>query len=184
LRQHIKERARIHGIITDGGQAPNIVPGHSAGSFIVRAEDDRYLDELKEKVVNCFMGAATASGARLKYRWREARYAPMLNNMTLAGLFRRNLRSLGRRVLLRDKGGFGSTDMGNVSQLVPSIHAVFAIAPPRVLIHSPRFAAAAASEAGIRGLLDAAKALAMTVADLLASPNTVDKIKREFRRGK
>ena len=183
LRQHIKERARIHGIITDGGEAPNIVPGHSAGSFIVRAEDDSYLDEVKEKVINCFTGAAMATGARLEYRWGEARYAPMLNNMALAGLFRRNLQSLGRRVLLNDSSGFGSTDMGNVSQLMPAIHAMVAIAPPEVLIHSPQFAVTAASEAGIRGLLDAAKALAMTVADLLVSPDTVVKIKQEFRRG-
>src|SRR4030042_2499426 len=75
LRQHIKETARIHGIITDGGEAANIVPAHSAGTFIVRAEDDAYLDELKERVLNCFVGAAVATGARLEYRWTEGSYA-------------------------------------------------------------------------------------------------------------
>ena len=91
LRQHIRDSARIHGVITDGGEAANIVPAHTAGHFIVRAAEDTYLDELKERVLNCFIGAATATGARLKYRWGEARYAPLRNNFTLARLFRKNL---------------------------------------------------------------------------------------------
>jgi len=185
LRQHIKDKARIHGIITDGGEAANIVPAHSAGIFIVRAEDDSYLDELKERVINCFIGAATASGARLEYRWGAVRYAPLRNNLTLARLFRRNLQSLGRKVHLLDPANsFGSSDMGNVSQLVPSIHPSIAIAPAEALIHSPQFASAAVSEAGIRGLLDAAKALAMTVIDLVANPVIVTRVKEEFKRGK
>ncbi|MFQ6121523.1 MAG: M20 family metallopeptidase [Dehalococcoidales bacterium] len=185
LRQHIKDKARVHGIITDGGEAANIVPAHSAANFIVRAEDDHYLDELKEKVLNCFTGAATASGARLKYRWGEVRYASLRNNLTLARLFRRNLQSLGRKVHLLDPtNSFGSSDMGNVSQLVPSIHPSVAIAQTKVLIHSPQFASAAASEAGVRGLLDAAKALAMTVVDLVANPEIVTRIKEEFGQRK
>jgi len=186
LRQHIKDSARIHGIITDGGEAPNIVPAHSAAKFIVRAEDDSYLDELNQKVINCFIGAATASGARLEYKWGEVRYASLRNNLTLARLFRRNLQSLGRKVHLVDPtNSFGSSDMGNVSQLVPSIHPFVAIASPvEVLIHSHQFTLAAASEAGSHGLLDAAKALAMTVVDLVANPEIVTRVKEEFRRGK
>ena len=182
LRQHIKDSARIHGIITDGGEAANIVPGHSAGIFIVRAEDDTYLDELKQKVTNCFVGAATATGARLEHRWGDISYAPMRNNPTLARLFKRNMEFLGRHLKLTDPdSAFGSTDMGNVSQLVPSIHPGVAIAPKDVAIHSPQFAAAAASATGSRGLCDAAKALAMTVTDLVSSPEIVIRIKEEFR---
>jgi len=185
LRQHIRDKARIHGIITDGGEAANIVPAHSAGVFLVRAKNNIYLDELKQKVINCFIGAATASGARLEYRWGDVSYAPMRSNLTLARLFRRNMQSLGRKVRLTDpSSGFGSTDMGNVSQLVPSIHPEVAIAPKEVSTHSPQFASAAASEAGSQGLFDAAKALAMTVVDLVASPEIVTKIKEEFRQGK
>ena len=185
LRQHIKSSARIHGIITDGGEAANVVPAHSAGYFIVRAEDDDYLDELKQKVINCFTGAATASGARLEYKWGEVRYSSLRNNLTLAQLFRRNIQSLGRKMPLFDsRVSFGSTDMGNVSQLVPGIHPLVAIAPVNVLGHSPEFASAAASERGTRGLLDAAKALAMTVVDLVANPEIVTRVKEEFRRGK
>ena len=185
LRQHIKSTARIHGIITDGGKAANIVPDHSAGIFIVRAEDDTYLDELKQKVLDCFAGAATASGARLKYKWGKIRYASLRNNLTLAQLFKQNMESLGRQVELHDPSkAFGSTDMGNMSQLVPSIHASVAIAPREVAVHSPQFAEAAASETGMRGLLDAAKALAMTVVDLVASPEIVIKVKEEFQQEK
>ncbi len=185
LRQHIKDRDRIHGIITDGGQAANIVPSHSAGVFLVRAEDDAYLEELKARVLNCFIGAATASGARLEYRWGGIRYAPLRNNLTLARLFRRNMQSLGRKVSLADlRQAFDSTDMGNVSQLVPSIHPRVAIAPEEVVVHSSQFAEAAASEAGIKGLLDGAKALAMTVVDLVANPEIVIKVKEEFGRNK
>ncbi len=185
LRQHIKDKARIHGIITDGGEAANVVPAHSAGTFLVRAEDDTYLAELKGRVINCFIGAATASGARLEYRWGSICYAPLRNNLTLARLFRQNMQFLGRKVKLFEPGqAFGSTDMGNVSQLVPSIHPRVAIAPEDVLIHSPQFAEAAASEAGIKGLLDAAKALAMTVVDLVANPEITIKVKEEFVQNK
>jgi len=184
LRQHITDRARIHGIITDGGEAPNIVPAHSAGTFIVRAESDDYLDELKPRVLNCFMGAATATGARLEYRWADVRYAALRRNLTLARLFKQNMESLGREVRLTDpESAFGSTDMGNVSQLVPGIHPEVAIAPEEVVVHSPEFASAAASEAGSRGLLDAAKALAMTAVDLISNPEIVGKINEEFRQG-
>lgn len=183
LRQHIKSTARIHGIITEGGEAANVVPAHSAGTFIVRAEDDDYLDELKQRVLNCFIGASTASGAKLKYKWAEVRYAPMRNNLPLARLFTRNMQSLGRRIAPSTPGhGFGSTDMGNVSQLVPSIHPGVGIARKDISIHSPRFALAAASEAGIKGMLDAAKALAMTVVDLVANTEAIIKVKEEFNR--
>jgi amidohydrolase len=183
LRQHIRGDARIHGIITDGGEAPNIVPAHSAATFLVRALDDDYLAGLKDRVLNCFIGASVASGARLEYRWRDRTYAPMKNNMTLAGLFKQNLKSLGRNVEDFDpRSGLGSTDMGNVSQVVPSIHPTIAIAPHEVLLHTPEFAAATISEAGHNGLLDAAKAMAMTVVDIL-QPGTIDKIRQEFRSG-
>jgi len=181
LRQHIKDKARIHGIITDGGDAANVVPAHSAGNFLVRADDDAYLDELKEKVLDCFVGGATATGARLEYRWGATRYAPMRNNMTLARLFKQNMQSLGRRIPLSDPDrSFGSTDMGNVSQVVPGIHPGVAIVSPGVVNHSPEFALAACSDAGIEGMLDAAKAMAMTIVDLTASPETMTRIKREF----
>ncbi len=185
LRQHIKSTARIHGIITKGGEAPNIVPAYSAGTFMVRAEDDTYLDELKEKVLNCFMAASTATGARLQYKWDDVRYSSMCNNLPLAQLYIQNMQSLGREVALSDpSGAVGSTDMGNVSQMVPSIHPHVAITEDEILVHSPEFAQATASEAGIQGMIDAAKALTMTVVDLVANPEMVTKVKEKFEQGK
>ncbi|MBC8276174.1 MAG: M20 family metallopeptidase [Chloroflexi bacterium] len=181
IRQHIKDRARIHGIITHGGEAANVVPAYSAAKFLVRATDDAYLGELKQKVLNCFEGAALATGARLDYRWSEIVYAPMKNNLALAQLFAQNLESLGRKVEpFEPHFGFGSTDMGNVSQVIPAIHPSVAIVSPDVLLHSADFAVAAASESGHNGLLDAAKALAMTVVDLLSEPQALAGVKDEF----
>jgi amidohydrolase len=184
LRQHILDKARIHGIITDGGEAVNVVPAHSAASFLVRAEDNTYLEELKEQVLACFIGAATATGARLEYRWGDAPYEPLRNNMTMARLFKQNMDSLGRKMPLAGAGRVGSTDMGNVSQLVPAIHPTVAIVPEGITLHSPDFAEAAASAAGIKGMLDAAGAMAMTVADLVASPETAERVKKEFYRAR
>jgi len=185
LRQHIKDKARIHGIITDGGEAANVVPDHSAGNFVVRAEEDDYLDELNERVLNCFVGAARATGARLEYQWSEVRYASMQSNMTMVRLFKDNMQALGRRMQLFNANiGSFSTDMGNVSRLVPGIHPMVSIAPAEVLIHSPQFKQAAVSEAGMKGLLDAAGAMAMTVVDLLAAPELMEKAREEFRRAK
>jgi amidohydrolase len=185
LRQHIKEKARIHGIITDGGEAPNIVPAHTAATFLVRAADDEYLDVLKERVLSCFAGAAAATGAELKYRWAKVRYAPMLNNVTLAKLFRQNMQSLGHDMPLGgpDKWS-GSSDTGNVSQLAPAIHPMIAIAPPGVMIHSSQFAETAATEKALKTILDAAKAMAMTAVDLLASPKTLNGVRAEFQKSK
>lgn len=184
LRQHIRSTARIHGIITDGGQAVNVVPAHSAGTFLVRARDDQYLDELKEKVLNCFTGAATATGAELKYKWDEARYATMRNNIPMAKLYQQNMQPLDRNPLLTESGdAFGSTDMGNVSHLVPSIQPYVGIARG-IPIHTPEFAIAAASEDGMKGMLDAAKGMAWTAVDLLGNPAIMNKVKEDFHREK
>lgn len=184
LRQHIRDRARINGIITDGGEAANIVPAHTAATFIVRAENDAYLDELKKKVINCFSGAAKATGAKLKYKWGE-HYAAMFNNLTMARLFKQNMQSLGRSIRLGDNTMMTfSTDVGNVSQLVPTIQPLVAIAPQDIQLHTPEFARVTATEDALRGLLDAARAMAMTVVDLLAGPETVEKVWEEFRKGR
>ncbi len=168
LRQHIRGNARIHGIITDGGQAPNVVPGHAAGGFLVRAADEEYLEELKVRVIACLEAGALATGARMEYRWGEAQYAAMRTNSPLAEAYRSNLAAVGREVTDNEsRRSMGSTDMGNVSALLPAIHPTIAIAPREVSAHSPEFARWAASEDGHRGLLDAAKALAMTAVDVL-----------------
>jgi amidohydrolase len=185
LRQHIKEKARIHGIITDGGEVANVVPAHTAASFIVRAEDNAYLDVLEDKIIGCFAGAAAATGAELKYRWDDVRYAAMKKNLALARLFQKNMAALGHRIPLGEDGKLsGSTDVGNVSQLVPSLHPTVSIAPLKIPVHSPEFARIAATEGAFRRMMEAAKAMAMTAADLLAEPANLEKVRAEFKKGK
>lgn len=183
LRQHIRSTARIHGIITDGGKAANVIPDHTAAEFMVRAADNAYLNELEQKVLNCFIGAAQATGARLEYRWDERRYAAMRSNMTLARLYAENMKSMGRNVRIPNPGpGAGSTDMGNVSQIVPAIHPLLAITRRPISIHSPEFAKAAASDSGIQAMIVGAKAVASMIVDLLANPDILQKIKEEFNQ--
>jgi len=181
LRQHMKDRARIHGIITHGGDAPNIIPDYTKAEIMVRAPDIQYLDVLKQQVLDCFAGGAIATGARLEHKWSETCYLPMKNNLTLADIFVKNMELLGLTVEpFEFSFGFGSTDMGNISQAVPAIHPEMAIASPDMLLHSKEFAAAAVSTQGNTGMLNAAKVLAMTVSDLLNNKKYIAKIKAEF----
>ncbi len=183
LRQQIREDARIHGIITNGGQAPNVIPDYTSARFIVRALDIGYTRYLSERLKECARGAVRATGAKVRVRLKEPVYEPFVPNYTLADLFARNLESLAIRVNQgpEDKG-LGSSDIGNVSQVVPSIHPNLAICPPNIPHHSIVFARAAGSSRGLQGIITAAKALAMTGVDLLTSPEVLKKIREEHRR--
>ena len=182
LRQHIRDTARVHGIITDGGQMPNVVPNHAAAIFLARAEDEAYLEDLKTRVVACFEAGAIASGARLEYRWDDVQYAPLRANKAMADAFRRNLSNVGRSV--REPPvprALGSTDVGNVSVLLPTIHPSIRVAPREVNIHTAEFARLARSEEGDKALLDAAKAMAMTAVDILVDGDLRQRMWDEFR---
>jgi len=181
LRQHIRDSARIHGIITDGGQMPNVVPNHAAGVFLARAEDEAYLEDLKGRVIACFEAGATATGARLEYRWDDVQYAPLRANKAMADTFRRNLTKLGRSV--REPPApraLGSTDVGNVSVLLPTIHPSIRVAPREVNIHTAEFARLARSEEGDKALLDAAKAMATTAVEILVDGELRQRMWEEF----
>jgi amidohydrolase len=182
LRQQVRSDARIHGIITHGGQAPNIIPDYAAARFYVRALDLGYLEELTPRVVRCFEAAAQATGCRVKVAFPGLTYHPYKPVYTLASLFQRNLESLGEVV---DQGPvdkeLGSTDVGNVSQAVPTIQPMLQISAREVTCHMTAFAEAAISERGQRAMLLAAKAMAMTAVDLLAHPDSLAQVAAEFR---
>ncbi len=168
LRQHIGRQERVHGIITDGGQAPNVVPERAAGFFYVRAASFEELEPLKRRVESCFRAGAEASGAELRLRWGAADYRDIRFNAPLAAAFQANAEALGREFLPWDalpEGLQGSTDLGNVSYRVPAIHPMLAAAPLHCTIHNPEFAKWAGSELGESAALDGAKALAMTAID-------------------
>ncbi len=180
LRLHLKSDARVHGIITHGGTAVNVIPDHAAAAFSVRAATQSYAEEVMRRVVQCAEAASIATGAQLKYSITPG-YAAMIPNALLGRLFADNWRAIG--VEVRDalpNERMGSTDFGNVSQVVPAIHPYIAIAPPDVAGHTVEFRAAALSPAGNEGLINAAKAMAMTAIDLLADPKLVQAAKAEL----
>jgi len=186
LRQHIRSTERIHGIFTDGGQAPNVVPERAAGRFYVRAATGAELDALKPRVEGCFRAGAAATGADVELRWGSADYLDIRYNEPLASAFRTNAEQLGREFFPYDKlpaGLQGSTDMGNVSQRVPSIHPMLAAAPPHCTIHNPEFAKWAGSEMGDAAAIDGAKALAMTALDFLADAELRARTRAIFEAG-
>jgi amidohydrolase len=182
LRQHIRPDERIHGVFTDGGDKPNIVPAHASAEWYVRSPTVRRLDPLKERVVACLEAGATAAGCEMTLRWLDPSYADMIDNPVMVDLYRQNSAELGR--ILEDptdaNNVVGSTDMGNVSYVVPSIHPMIAVSPPGVSIHTPEFAEHARSETGDRAVIDGAKAMAMTVADLWLDADALARTQAAF----
>jgi len=184
LRQHIRDAARIHGIIRHGGTKPNIVPEYASAEFYVRAPETAYRDELLEKLRRCAEGAALATGARLEFSTVGHAYKAMRSNGPLDDAFVANLRSLGWELAPPDDDSMGSTDMGDVSQAVPAIHPYVSICDPDVIGHSREFTAASGSERGHRAMIVAAKAIAMTVVDVLTDPDLVRRIHVAFSGGR
>ena len=185
LRQHIRDQERIHGIVTEGGQAPNIVPERAVGEFYVRAVNERDLAALKPRVQACFEAGAKGSGCEVEVNWANVDYLDLNTNWPLAETFQRHGEALGREFLTPEKlGGAGSTDMGNVSHLVPSIHPMLAAAPPKVVIHNPEFARWAGSEMGDLAALDGAKTLALTAAEFLLDKKLQTATRKAFNVSK
>ena len=183
LRQHIRQTERIHGIITDGGLAANIVPERASCRFYVRAVDVHDLAELKKRVQACFEAGALATGCRADIRWGNTDYLDLKTSWPMAGAFEKNAVARGREFFpTKDiPAGFaGSTDMGNVSHRVPSIHPMLAVAPAGVIIHNAEFATWAASPEGDKGVIDGAIAMAQTALDLMMDPALLTSAKKDF----
>jgi len=183
MRQQIRSDARIHGIITVGGQQPNIIPEYTAAEFYLRSLDKAYLQELRRRFEAAAEGAATATGCRVELTFDPTIHDPLKPNFTLLTVFGQNLERIGFPVD-RDEGeaGYGSTDAGNVSHALPTIHPYIRISPDGVPGHSREFAEAAASPLARAGMIAAAKALAMSALDLLASPDRIRAAQEEFAR--
>jgi amidohydrolase len=183
LRQHIRPTERIHGVITDGGAAPNIVPARAAGRFLVRAGTAKELAVLRARVIACFESGAQASGTRLEVASAEPDYLDMIHNMPLCHAFQRNAEALGRVFVPYDHPAYvrtASTDMGNVSHYVPAIHPYLAAAPADCVIHNAEFARWAGSEMGDQAAIDGAKALAMTAIDFFTDANLRAEVRAAF----
>jgi amidohydrolase len=180
LRSTLGPKDRIAGIVTRGGEAANIIPAYCTCEYSIRSSNTKRRDELVDKVVACAQAGAQAIGCRLEYQIVPG-YHEIIPNRTLAGLFKSNLESLGRIVVDPDPNErMGSTDMGDISHIIPAIHPYLAIAPVNVAGHTLEFKQYCISEAGKSAILDAAKAMAMTVVDLIADPDLLTQAKAEL----
>ncbi|HEX9987449.1 MAG TPA: M20 family metallopeptidase [Chloroflexia bacterium] len=180
LRQQVRSEARIHGVITHGGDAPNIIPSYAACRVRVRSSDLGYAQELKRRVIACAEGAATATGAKLEWHEYVKPYLSYLPNNVLGGVLRANMEAIGRTVGYAEEVS-ASTDFGNISQVIPTAYAQFGICGEDVGWHSREVAAATKTERGHDALIAAAKTLAMSTLDLLSDPDLIAKSKQEHR---
>lgn len=171
LRQHIRSGDRVHGICTHGGDAANIVPAHTSARYMVRSDTLDELEELRVKVRRCFEAGALATGSKLEIRGGDKPYTEMLHDADMAALYRRNAEALGRKFPDANSavGRFSaSTDMGNVSKAIPSIHPMIGIDCLPAVNHQPEFTAHCVSAAADQVVWDGALGMAWTAIDMAA----------------
>ena len=183
LRQHILPTERVHGIFLKSGDKPNIVPSEASSEWYVRSDNVASLAALKPRVLAALESGAHACGCSVSHEWIGAAYADMVTNNTMGTMYAQNALRLGRTVTDPRQGGHrvvGSTDMGNVSHLVPSIHPMIASAPTGTSIHTKQFAQFARSPMADQAVLDGAKAMAMTAIDYWTSPERQVAVAAEF----
>jgi len=168
LRQHIRQSDRIHGIITNGGAAPNIVPAHTSARYMVRARNLDELAEVRAKVMRCFEAGALATGAQLEVRGGNKPDAEMIHDHDLARLYQRNAETLGRTFVPIPgmERVAASTDMGNVSMAIPSIHPFIGLDSLPAANHQPEFTAHCITPVADRAVSDGAIAMAWTLVDI------------------
>jgi metal-dependent amidase/aminoacylase/carboxypeptidase family protein len=168
LRQHIMPTERVHGVFLKAGEKPNIVPWESEMDWYVRSNTIETLQPLKARVSACLEAAGHATGCHCELEWVKNPFADVVDNVPLLGAYVANSAQFGRMLTTERQSGFGgaSTDMGNVSYLVPSIHPMISVAPQGVSLHTPEFADYAVTEEATRAILDGAKIMAMTAIDV------------------
>ncbi len=183
LKNHLRDDVRIPGIITDGGTAPNIVPDRAVGRFSIRAADSRYLETVIEKVKNCAQGAALATGAEVDFHHYEPLFEAMVNNRVMGDVFSRHLQDLGYDVSqVAENYRGGSTDVGNVSQVVPTIHPSIRIGPEWLQAHTQEFADFSVMDEAKRAIRASVLAMVLTVMDIREDQELYSQIRREFEK--
>jgi amidohydrolase len=182
LRQHIRPEERIHGVFTESGEKPNIVPERAAAQWYVRSRNMDSLEPLKARVMACLEAGASASGCTMNHQWNDPPFSDMVDNTPLLDLYCANAADIGRVVQEPSPTSIvaGSTDMGNVSYAVPAIHPMIKVAPAGVSIHTPDFAAHARSADGDRAVVDGALSMALTIVDLWADAETLRSVRGAF----
>jgi len=188
LRQQIRPTDRVHGIITDGGTKPNIIPEKASMVYYLRSKTQKQLEELKVKVMRCFEGSALSSGCRMEHQWEGNPYADVISNDVLGDTFAKHATDLGIKYPSKEvqNGIFiGSTDMGNVSYEVPSIHPMYGIqCGPGELNHTRGFTKNAVSDEAHKATWIQGKSMALTGIDLLCDNEIVKRAKQLFEEQK
>jgi amidohydrolase len=179
LRQQMDPAARIHGIITDGGDAPNVIPDYTAGLFYIRSLKKDYLKMLFKRFEACCHAASKATGCEVKINVLPPSLEPMKRNLVLEGVWERNLIALGLEPCLTPTPA-GSTDLGNISQIIPVIQPYLSLCSEETAVHTTAFAEATQSDKGRDVLVNAAKLLAMTACDYMASEKIRQDVARAF----
>ena len=183
LRQHVRDDVRIHGIITHGGDAPNVVPRYAAASMLIRAPRRADVDAVAAKVDAIAQGAALMTGAEVKVTETGYPYDDMRPNYALGARYAAHLEQMGFRLEPQTTAvGMYSTDFGNVSYAAPSSGCAFPISDTEIPGHSPQVVACSASDQGRDAMLRASKAMALTALDVLTEPALVEAIRAEFRQ--
>jgi metal-dependent amidase/aminoacylase/carboxypeptidase family protein len=181
LRQMLRPLTRIHGVITDGGDAPNVIPDHAQAEFLVRARKEDYLEEVKDRFRAIAEGAALATGARLQLS-EGVSYRTRVANAALVQTFGANVDALGvEHETLPGSAGVGSSDIGNVSHVVPTIHPYLKIAERGTSAHTPEFAEAAQSPRADEQIATGCTLLAWTAADVLLRQEVRAELRRTFQ---
>ncbi|MEG2787954.1 MAG: M20 family metallopeptidase [Romboutsia sp.] len=180
LRQHVTSDVRIHGIISDGGESANIVPQKSACKFYIRASERTYLNEVTKKVINCAKGAELMTGAKLTYRYFENPFDNIINNKVLQNITKSNLINVGITDILEGKEGpVGSTDIGNVSQVCPTMYTEIALdINPMIYVHEKEFLNYANSKEAYDKLHKSVKAMVGCALEIYLEDGLLDEIKK------
>jgi len=186
MRQQFPRYVRVHGVITYGGDAPNIIPDRTEAQVLVRALTEKVLERMLEKVEDIAKSAALATGCKLELNvLNDLAYAPFHPNHALGNAFRTNLESLGVVVNQGPEDEhMGSSDVGNVGRVAPTIHPEFAISSRDVFNHTPEFAVAAGTDQAIDASLKMAKAMALTAISVFEHPELRESIRAEFEAAK
>ncbi|MBD2865171.1 M20 family metallopeptidase [Paenibacillus oceani] len=183
LRQQLESHTRIHGVITDGGKAPNIIPDYACAQFYVRSANRPYTDETVRKVIRCAEGAALQTGCTLKTSNYEYSYDELRTNEPLSEAFTANLHELGIAADRVFSGqDHGSLDLGNVSRRCPAIHPFVQVVDEPFMLHTPEFRDHAMMNRALDGMILGAKALAGTAYDAVATPGMLERIRLAFER--
>lgn len=181
LRQHIPDGCRVHGVVTHGGDVPNIVPACAQARFYVRAPSRGYLDTLSPRIDRCAEAAALATGCSLEASTFEASVDDISLNRPFLDLFEANLRAVDPPVSFSlDTVPLGSTDVGNLSYAVPTIHPLAGFAPLGTVLHTKEFADEMLTADALQSVCVAATVLAQTALDLVVGPRRLAEVRSAF----